>query len=121
MRVDLILRTPQFREDQFRDLFKDEPPRDAAGPDRPSAERGAAPTRDRDAAPARDPSKPVEIVFDDIRSGVSILPVGVDVSAQTISPDGKIAAADGDAPRASRTSTSTRSTSCRASRRSRGS
>jgi C-terminal processing protease CtpA/Prc len=33
--------------------------------------------------------KPVDIVFDDIRRRLSILPVGVDVNAQTISPDGK--------------------------------
>ena len=50
---------------------------------------GAAPDRDRDAEPARDPSKPVEIVFDDIRRRLSLLPVGVDVTAQTISPDGR--------------------------------
>jgi tricorn protease len=37
----------------------------------------------------REPVKPVEIVFDNIRRRVSILPVGVDVIAQTISPDGK--------------------------------
>ncbi len=52
--------------------------------------RSAAPRdRERDAEPARDPSKPVEIVFDDIRRRLSLLPVGVDVTAQTISPDGR--------------------------------
>jgi tricorn protease len=41
-------------------------------------------------APApREPLKPVEIVFEDIRQRVSILPVGVDVASQTISPDGR--------------------------------
>ncbi len=88
VRVDLILRTPRFREDRFRDLFKDnEPARTAPGERR--GERGAAPDRDRDAEPARDPSKPVDIVFDDIRRRLSLLPVGVDVTAQTISPDGR--------------------------------
>ena len=29
VRVDLLLRTPKFREDQFRDLFKEESPRNA--------------------------------------------------------------------------------------------
>ncbi len=48
---------------------------------------GAAP--ERDAEPARDPSTPVDIVFDDIRRRLSLLPVGVDVAAQTISPDGR--------------------------------
>jgi tricorn protease len=88
VRVDLILRTPRFREDRFRDLFKDsEPARTAPGERR--GERGAAPDRDRDAEPARDPSKPVEIVFEDIRRRLSVLPVGVDATAQTISPDGR--------------------------------
>ena len=84
VRVDLILRTPRFREDRFRDLFKEtEPSRPARG------ERGAAPDRDRDAEPARDPATPVDIVFDDIRRRLSLLPVGVDVTAQAISPDGR--------------------------------
>jgi len=101
VRVDLILRTPRFREDRFRDLFKDEPRR-TPPPTRP-AERPTEPTpgRDRDqpsapareredpAPPPRDPSKPVEIVFDDIRSRASVVPVGVDVTAQSISPDGR--------------------------------
>ena len=33
--------------------------------------------------------KPVQINFDEIRQRLSLLPVGVDVSYQTISPDGK--------------------------------
>ena len=82
VRVDLILRTPKFREDRFRDLFKEEPTPARAGPRRGGARR-------RDAEPARDPSTPVDIVFDDIRRRLSLLPVGVDVAAQTISPDGR--------------------------------
>jgi tricorn protease len=76
VRVDLILRTPRFREDRFRDLFKEEPAKPAEKP----AEREG---------PAKTPSKPVEIVFDDIRRRLSIIPTGVDVAAQTISPDGR--------------------------------
>lgn len=86
VRVDLILRTPRFREDRFRDLFKENDPVKPAPAER-RGERGAAP--DPDAEPPRDPSKPVEIVFDDIRRRLSLLPVGVDVTAQTISPDGR--------------------------------
>jgi Tol biopolymer transport system component/C-terminal processing protease CtpA/Prc len=67
VRVDLILRTPRFREDRFRDLFRDE--------------------KEKPRPPAA--AKPVEIVFADIRRRVSILPVGVDVGAQVISPDGR--------------------------------
>jgi C-terminal processing protease CtpA/Prc len=74
VRVDLILRTPRFREDRFRDLFKDEPPRNA------SAEKPVPPLT---------PAGPVDVVFDDIRRRLSILPIGVDVNAQTISPDGR--------------------------------
>ena len=32
VQVDLILRTPRFREDRFRDLFRDDPPQSAGGP-----------------------------------------------------------------------------------------
>jgi Tol biopolymer transport system component len=81
VRVDLVLRTPKFREDRFRDLFREDSPRPPAAERR--AEREATPE------PARDSSKPVEIVFDDIRRRVSMLPVGVDVASQSISPDGK--------------------------------
>jgi Tol biopolymer transport system component/C-terminal processing protease CtpA/Prc len=83
VRVDLILRTPKFREDRFRDLFKDEPPAPGRrGGGGGSGEAGSG-------SPRREPPKPVEIVFDDIRRRLSILPVGVDVTAQTISPDGR--------------------------------
>ena len=86
MRVDLILRTPRFREDRFRDLFRDEPTRTPPAERRPEGE--PAPRRES-TAPPRDPAKPVEIVFEDIRRRVSILPVGVEVSSQTFSPDGR--------------------------------
>ena len=87
IRVDLIPRTPKFREDQFRDLFREEQPKTPPppAPDSPSvssppAPPGAGGTRTR----------PVEVVFDDIRRRASVLPVGVDVSRQEISPDGKL-------------------------------
>jgi tricorn protease len=94
-RVDLIPRTPKFREDQFRDLFKEETPRTplrqapsepppAATPaDVPSA----SPTPEAKARPA---PKPVQIDYDQIRRRLSFIPVGVDVRYQTISPDGKL-------------------------------
>jgi tricorn protease len=88
VRVDLILRTPRFREDRFRDLFRDEPAR-TPRPERDPPAAPTAPAAREPAAPPRDPSKPVEIVFDDIRRRVSILPVGVEVTAQAFSPDGR--------------------------------
>jgi tricorn protease len=69
VRIDLLPRTPRFREDRFRDLFKDEP-RPARAPE-PAA------------------AAPVEVVFDDIRTRLSTIATGVDVNAQSISPDGK--------------------------------
>jgi tricorn protease len=97
-RIDLIPRTPRFREDQFRDLFKDSPapsPRSQTPQENPT-QQPAGNAKDENRKPA---AKPVEIVFDQIRQRLSILPVGVDVGYQTISPDGKwllmIAAAAG--------------------------
>lgn len=88
VRVDLILKTPRFREDRFRDLFRDEP--SPLTPAEPPTEPRPEPPLPRDAAaPPRPPATPVEIVFEDIRRRLSILPVGVDVISQTISPDGR--------------------------------
>ncbi len=98
-RVDLVPRAPRFREDQFRDLFKEETPRTIA----PARQSDTTP-RQTDTTPPADEStrqnppaagaqpktvKPVEIVWEDIRRRLSLLPVGVDVDALSISPDGK--------------------------------
>jgi tricorn protease len=93
VRVDLIPRTPRFREDQFRDLFKDETPKTPdvprpAPPETTKPETMTAPPAPSAAAP-RTPAQPVQIVFDGIRRRASVLPVGVDVNQQIISPDGK--------------------------------
>lgn len=99
-RVDLIPRAPRFREDQFRDLFKEETPRTIA----PQRQNDSTP-RQPDATPPADASartqtppaaappktvKPVEIVWEDIRRRLSLLPVGVDANSPSISPDGKL-------------------------------
>jgi Tol biopolymer transport system component/C-terminal processing protease CtpA/Prc len=90
-RVDLVPRTPRFREDQFRDLF---------APSRPGTPTQPAPQPappQRDTATLRSDStraaqkKPTQVVFDDIRRRISFLPVGVDARSVTISPDGKTA------------------------------
>src|SRR5688572_22435609 len=92
-RVDLVPRTPRFREDQFRDLFHEETPRNVPRPEpRPSPAETPLPNPTPSATPAderRAGPKPVQIAFEDIRRRLSLLPVGVDVSFQTISPDGK--------------------------------
>jgi hypothetical protein len=79
--VDLLPRTPVFREDQFRDLFKEEPARPAPAPNPPPAAEADAPTKG--------PAKNVDIVFDDIRLRTRLLPTGLDVGSHRISPDGK--------------------------------
>ena len=76
-RVDLIPRTPKFREDLFRDLFMPQPAVEwkPPAPDVLAAARPAATT--------------VEIDIVDIRQRVSLLPIGLDVSRVVISPDGR--------------------------------
>jgi tricorn protease len=119
-RVDLQLRTPRFREDQFRDLFKEttpgpvspdknqNPPQKPATPPTPAplpAAAAADSTKGRTTAKAGKTRKskkgaataatataakpPVTINFEDIRRRLSLVPVGIDVRSQTISPDGK--------------------------------
>jgi tricorn protease len=108
-RIDLQPRTPLFREDQFQDLFRQpvrpatapppetRPAQPAALPSPPArtgvrAPRAAAPHDTAAARPRTDSaarSTPVEIAFDDIRRRLSFLPVGVDVGAAVIAPDGK--------------------------------
>lgn len=106
-RVDLIPRAPRFREDQFRDLFKEETPRTITrtSEPRPAENRPAEPRPAEPQPPAQTATnaaqpgasdeqkkpavKPVNIVFEEIRRRLSLLPVGVDVDYHAISPDGK--------------------------------
>ena len=92
-RVDLIEHTPKFREDQFRDLFKEEsprPPNRRAPAENPREAVPEAPRVNDQSADQKKPAgKPVEIVFEDIRRRLSELPVGIDANSQSISPDGK--------------------------------
>jgi Tol biopolymer transport system component/C-terminal processing protease CtpA/Prc len=102
-RVDLVPRTPRFREDQFRELFREETPRNLTTPQRDNAPPAPLPTPTVSPTPSPTPSpasnageekkkpndKKVEITFDGIRQRLSLLPVGMDVNYQAISPDGK--------------------------------
>jgi Tol biopolymer transport system component/C-terminal processing protease CtpA/Prc len=110
VRIDLLPRTPKFREDQFRDLFRDEQPKTTPDPPRPTTEPSTStpppiPARPElvdgrassSVAPGSIATKPVEIVFDDIRRRSDALPTGLDVSRQAISPDGKWALLTGTA------------------------
>ena len=92
-RVDLIPRTPRFREDQFRDLFKEESLRTSRTGPAPQENRPDPSDTQNATAPVtnekKQPPKPVEIVFDDIKKRLSLLPLGVDAGDPEISPDGK--------------------------------
>src|SRR5262245_20128277 len=87
-RVDLVSRTPKFREDQFRDLFKDQTPPSQRQEPKPAPDVPDVKDVKDEKAPdmAKDEKKPIEIAFEDIRQRLSFLPVGVDAGAQTISP-----------------------------------
>ncbi|MDB4874767.1 MAG: peptidase [Gemmatimonadetes bacterium] len=91
-RVDLVPRTPRFREDQFRDLFQQ--------PGRPGTPVDPAPRQgppQRDSATIRTDSARATtragsaIVFDGIRRRITMLPIGMDARAAIVSPDGKTA------------------------------
>jgi Tol biopolymer transport system component/C-terminal processing protease CtpA/Prc len=100
VRVDLVPRTPKFREDQFRDLFRQEAPaRPADTTSTPRATPPAQPPAPGEPAPAgaqakpdaasKPAPKPVAIDFERIRRRVSVIPVGLDVDWIAGSPDGK--------------------------------
>jgi tricorn protease len=101
VRVDLLPRTPRFREDQFRDLFAV-----PTAPTRDSTVRPGADSTRRDSAritrpdtPVTTPNttasaranarRPVNIVFEGIRLRASILNTQLSVNSIAISPDGK--------------------------------
>ncbi|HEX8370912.1 MAG TPA: S41 family peptidase [Pyrinomonadaceae bacterium] len=85
-RIDLRLRTPKFREDQFRDLFRQENPQERPR-QTPSPSPQASPSPI--ASPTPEDTKSNEIVFENIRRRLSLLRPGVNVNGQVISPDGK--------------------------------
>ncbi|MGH9947507.1 MAG: S41 family peptidase [Pyrinomonadaceae bacterium] len=89
-RIDLKLRVPKFREDQFRDLFKQENPKDRPAAPFPSPVPSAAATPDKPpASEKKDETKATEIDFEDIRKRLSFINTGVDNNGAVISPDGK--------------------------------
>ena len=104
--VDLTLRTPKFREDQFRDLFKQENPQQKPQPTpqtspTPAVNPSPTPNQNPSSTPTptppngivkaddKDSDRKKDVVFENIRRRLSLLPTGVNVNGQTISPDGK--------------------------------
>lgn len=85
--VDLVPRTPVFGEDRFQELFKNTTPtttKTTAGND--AAEPGKA---DAGQDTPKLPKTPVRIDANGIRDRLALLPVGLDIQAAQISPDGK--------------------------------
>ena len=87
VRIDLVPRTPRFREDQFRDLFTSPPARDTTSPavPRDSAPRETAP---RDTSRVRSSvARKTAIVFDGLRQRASVVLTGFTLA--DLSSDGK--------------------------------
>ena len=95
--IDLVPRTPQFKEDEFRKLFTERTPTEPGAPTRPQNEPATAtPSATPAASPAPSPTpksapaiSKVTIDFRDIRERASLLPTGIDVAEVAISHDGK--------------------------------
>ncbi|HEY5329507.1 MAG TPA: S41 family peptidase [Acidobacteriaceae bacterium] len=108
-RVDLVPHVPAFREDQFRDLFKEQSTPGA--PDAPSRQRvrpnESAPPATTENEPVKEPVaaadsgvrgprsatpkkiEPTKIVFEGIRERLTLVPIGLGIRFPVISPDGK--------------------------------
>ncbi|HEY3460529.1 MAG TPA: DPP IV N-terminal domain-containing protein, partial [Casimicrobiaceae bacterium] len=99
-RVDLIPRTPRLREDLLAAMFRDTTPgRTGPAPAPPATpRRDSSLTSDSSRAAMRTP-RATRIVADGIRERLAVLPVGVDVTSEVISPDGRhlllVASAEG--------------------------
>ncbi len=109
-RVDLVPHVPAFREDQFRDLFREQSTPGAPGAPanrqrvRPEESTPPATT---DSEPAKEPVaaadsgaraqrsapakkiEPTKIVFEGIRNRLTLVPIGLGIRFPVISPDGK--------------------------------
>jgi tricorn protease len=90
--VDLIPRTPRFREDAFRKLFPEEPVR----PELPSRTvatpaPSSSPRPPLAPSPAASPAAPhrTEIEFENIRERVGFVQTGLDVTRVAVTPDSK--------------------------------
>ncbi len=90
-RIDLQPRTPRFPEDEFKSLFTEKPVEGmGAGEEDKDKDKDSKDTKDgkeKTEKPKKIP--PVEIAFEGIRQRTSLLPLGLEVSGQLLSPDGK--------------------------------
>jgi tricorn protease len=92
-RVDLLPHVPKYREDEFRELFRPSktPGTPTTPPVTPSQSTSAEekPTTPPVAAEAKKKPEPVKIVFEGIRDGLTLLPLGLNAEEPVISSDGK--------------------------------
>jgi Tol biopolymer transport system component/C-terminal processing protease CtpA/Prc len=83
VRIDLVARTPRFREDRFTALFRDE------GPKQPPAVSAALTSTSQSAAIQGEGSaREVRIDFEGIGRRLTVIPIGLDVGPHALSPDG---------------------------------
>ncbi|HEV3089756.1 MAG TPA: hypothetical protein VGX96_21325, partial [Candidatus Elarobacter sp.] len=89
--VDLIPRTPRFREDAFRKLFQEEPRPELPSRTVPTPVPSTPPRTAPVASPTPSAAPPhrTEIDFTNIRERVSFLPTGLDVTRVAVTPDAK--------------------------------
>jgi C-terminal processing protease CtpA/Prc len=90
-RIDLLPHVPKYREDEFRELFR--PSKTPGTPSTPAVtpqneEKPETPAPAADAKKKPEPV-PVKIVFEGIHDRLTFLPLGLNVEAPVISPDGK--------------------------------
>lgn len=87
-RVDLVARTPQFREQQFHNLFQEPTP--PGLPPSPKPQSSPASELPPTVKPGAKPKlEPVQIDFTSIRERLALIPIGLDTNAVSVSPDGK--------------------------------
>ena len=87
VRIDLVPRTPKFREDRFRDLFTTAPARDSATP--PAAPSTARPDTATRTTAARLVVPATRIEFEGLRQRATVLEPGIEIGSISLTPDGK--------------------------------
>ncbi|MBS0381427.1 MAG: PD40 domain-containing protein [Proteobacteria bacterium] len=83
--VDLVPRTPKFREDEFRDLFRQSTPTPSHAKSAGGGEAAKAPAK----SGAAKKKVEVQIDADGINERLTLLPTGLSAQSIVMSPDGK--------------------------------
>ncbi|MDE2270842.1 MAG: PD40 domain-containing protein [Xanthomonadaceae bacterium] len=84
--VDLVPRTPHFREDQFRDLFRQTTPSPSHEREHPG--NGGSGAKSGNGKASKQPAR-VEIDAAGIQRRLTLLPIGLGARSIVLSPDGK--------------------------------